>query len=63
MSDALAERVRARMEARIEALAEQARAELPPGLFVERRGDGIAIGGRGLARALAFDARLRGIGR
>ena len=45
----------------IDALVEATEAELPPGLAVERRDDGIAIAGRDLARRLAYDARLRGL--
>jgi len=44
-----------------DALVETAEAELPPDLVVERQADGIAIGGRGLVRRLAFDPRLRGL--
>lgn len=50
-----------RVEQLVTALGDAADAELPLGLFAERRGDGVAIGGRGLVRRLAFDARLRGL--
>lgn len=39
-----------------------AAAELPEGLWVERGDDAVSIRGRGLARRLAFDARLSAIG-
>jgi hypothetical protein len=42
------------------ALAEAAEAEMPPGLSVERREDGIAIAGRGLLQRMAFEPGLRG---
>lgn len=45
------------------ALLEQAAVdELPPDLSAERIEGGVAIAGRGLARRLLTDARLRGIG-
>ena len=47
----------------IGALIEQtAIEELPPDLRIERVGGGVTILGRGLARRLLHDARLRGIG-
>jgi hypothetical protein len=45
----------------VDALVASAEAELPPGLAVERMDDGVGISGRGLARRLAFDGRLRGL--
>lgn len=42
------------------ALAETAEAEMPAGISVERREDGMAIAGRGLFERLAFDPGLRG---
>jgi len=45
----------------IDALVETAEAELPADLMVEREAEGIALRGRGLARRLAFDPRLRGL--
>ena len=50
-----------RIASLVDTLVETAAAELPPGLSVERRADGIAITGDGLTRRLAFDARLRGL--
>lgn len=54
---------RARAADLIEALVEAAETELPADLTVESSGDGIAVSGRGLARRLAFDGRLRGLTR
>jgi hypothetical protein len=45
----------------IDALVETAEAELPADLKVERQADGISIAGRGLARRIAFDPRLRSL--
>lgn len=47
-----------RVEAALSAIAE---AELPAGLSAVRDGDAVVIRGRGLVRALAGDARLRGL--
>lgn len=43
-----------------DALRETAEADLPAGVDVERVEGGVAFTGRGLARAIAFDGRLRG---
>ncbi|MDX3885464.1 MAG: hypothetical protein QHC65_13665 [Sphingomonas sp.] len=52
---------RQRVAMLIAALRETAEAELPAGLAVEGRDDGIAISGPGLARRLAYDGSLRGL--
>ena len=44
----------------IDGLCETIAADLPPGVQAEAVDDGVALSGRGLARALAFDGRLRG---
>lgn len=43
-----------------QALGETAAADLPPGVRAEAGEDGVILSGPGLARALAFDGRLRG---
>ncbi|MET0270327.1 MAG: hypothetical protein ABW173_07850 [Sphingomonas sp.] len=58
----MSERIDAIGRAGVEAaLARIAAADLPPGLSAVREGDAIVIRGPGLARALAEDARLRGL--
>lgn len=58
------ERIEAAARARVallaEALRETAEADLPPGVRVEAGESGVVLSGSGLARALAFDGRLRG---
>lgn len=44
----------------IDGLREAIEADLPAGVQAEAVEDGVALSGRGLARALAFDGRLRG---
>jgi hypothetical protein len=51
----------ARVSDLIDALVSTVEAELPAELETERLNDGIGITGPGLARRLAFDARLRGL--
>ncbi|ARS29117.1 hypothetical protein [Sphingomonas sp. KC8] len=46
----------------IDGLREAIEADLPAGVQAEAVEDGDALPGRGLARALAFDGRLRGFG-
>lgn len=58
MSDRIEAIARRRVEA---ALSGIAAADLPPGLSAVREGDAVVIRGRGLVRALALDARLRGL--
>lgn len=58
------ERIEAAARARValltEALRETAEAELPSGVGVTVGEGGVVLSGPGLARALAFDGRLRG---
>jgi hypothetical protein len=48
-------------DATAQALAEMVRAELPPGIQVERVSVGITLVGRGLRRRYLTDARLRAL--
>jgi hypothetical protein len=48
-------------DATAQALAEMLRAELPPGIQVERVSVGITLGGKGLRRRYVTDARLRAL--
>jgi hypothetical protein len=66
MMERLLARGRALGEARAAALADAivaAAADELPGLAIERIDGGIGITGHGLARRLAFDARLAFLGR
>ncbi|SNS16632.1 hypothetical protein SAMN06295912_10272 [Sphingomonas laterariae] len=53
----------ARAVALVAALAASAKADLPPGVRAEPGDGGIALSGPGLARAVAFDGRMRVPGR
>lgn len=48
-------------DAATQALADMLRAELPPGIEVERVSVGITLAGRGLRRRYITDARLRAL--
>ena len=65
MFDRLAQRVRrlagARAAERRRALGERMAAALPRGIRVEESDEGVRLSGRGLARRVALDARLRGL--
>lgn len=52
---------RRRARARIETLARQLAAELPPGIRAEAREDGVRLSGRTLRRRFALDPALRSI--
>lgn len=51
----------ARAERRRVAIAELLAAELPTGIATERTQGGVRLSGRGLARRLALDPRLRAL--
>ena len=50
---------RRRASERAHELADRLAVELPRGIRAERDGDGVVIGGRGIARRFALDAKLR----
>jgi hypothetical protein len=63
MIEQLEARGAALAKARVAAVLDRiAAAELPPGLVAEREDGAVVIRGSGVARQLAFDARLSAIG-
>ncbi len=51
----------ARAEARRRGIAERLRQDLPAGIAVDIRGEGVALSGRGLRRRFILDPALRGL--